>query len=205
MIAKTRDPRRKLAANRDSVTPRDAGFSLIELIMVVTMLAIMTAIVASTFRMSTTRRVENMAYLVVAHLELARSHALGNRRMVRVDFDVAGGTYVAYADHDLNDSIGAVTAEIQAFPEFGTRTLDDLLIFGRGSASVVPGDAGTAAVTLSNDRLLLDNQGLPEPWGTMGTIYITHSRDNSAVVAISVASSGSFRVWRWWPDAGEWR
>jgi hypothetical protein len=91
------------------------------------------------------------------------------------------------------------------FPEFGTRSLDDLVEFGRGGASAMTGDAGTGEITLANGRVLFDRQGLPAPWGTMGTIYITHSRDNAAVAAVSVASSGSFKAWRWWPDAGAWR
>ena len=192
------------ATHEVPVGPR-AGFSIIELLIVVTIMLAITAIVSPTFRISPTRRVENAAYLVAAHLELARSNAMGNRQMVRVDFDVAGGSYTAYADHDSDDAITAVAAEIQAFPEFGVRDLDDLVIFGRGSAAAIPGDAGTGAVTMANDRFLLDDQGIPFPWGTMGTIYLTHSRDNSAVTAISVASSGSFKAWRWWPDPGEWR
>lgn len=184
---------------------RDAGFSLIELVVVVSIILVLTSIIGPTFRVSPTRRVENMAHLIVAHLELARTRSLGNRQFVRVDFDVSGGSYVAYADHDDDDAITAIAAEIQAFPEFGRRTLDDLVIFGRGSASALPGDSGSGEVTFANDRFLLDNQGIPTPWGTMGTIYLTHSRDNSAVAAIAVASSGSFKAWRWWPGPGEWR
>ena len=193
------------APHRAPVAPREAGFTIIELLVVVTLLLALTAIVAPTFRISPSRRVENTAYLMVAHLELARTRAMGNRQMVRIDFDVSGGTYTAYADHDSNGAITAIAAEIQAFPEFGVRELDDLVIFGRGAASALPGDSGSGAVTLSNDRVSLDNQGIPVPWGTMGTIYLTHSRDNSAVSAISVSSSGSFKAWRWSPDAGAWQ
>ncbi len=193
------------ALRRAPMRRQDAGFTLIEMVVVVTIMLVMTAIIGPTFMMSPTRRVENMAHLIVAHLELARTEALGSRRLVRVDFDVSGGTYTAYADHDDDDAVTAIAAEVLAFQEFGTRTLDDLVIFGRGSASAVPGDSGSGEVTMANDRVSLDNQGVPTPWGTMGTIYLTHSRDNSAVAAISVASSGSFKAWRWWPDDGEWR
>jgi type II secretion system protein H len=182
-----------------------AGFTMIELVVVVLIVGVMTAIIAPTFRVSEERRVENMAQLVVAHLEMARTQALGNRQVVRVDFDVAGGTYVAYADDDDDDVIAGTSAEIAEFPEFGTRTLDDLLIFGRGSATTIAGDASTDEVTLPNERLELDDQALPTPWGTMGTIYITHSRDDAAVAAISVASSGAFKAWRWFPATSEWR
>lgn len=182
-----------------------AGFTIIELLVVVTLIAAMTSIIAPTFRMSESRQVENMAHLIVAHLELARTEALGNRQLVRVDFDTSAQSYTAYSDHDEDDAIGAVAAERAAFPEFGIRNLEDLVVFGRGSASAVPGDAGTGSITLANNRVLLDAQGLPSPWGTMGTIYLVHSRDNAAVSAISVSSSGAFKAWRWVAGAGEWR
>jgi type II secretory pathway pseudopilin PulG len=178
---------------------------MIELVVVIMIIGVMTAIIAPTFRVSEERRVENMAHLVVAHLELARTQALGNRQVVRVDFDEGAGTYVAYADHDEDDAVTGVAAEIAAFPEFGNRELDDLLVFGRGSAPMLPGDVIDEPVTLPSDRITLDNQAIPIPWGTMGTIYITHERDNTAVAAISIASSGSFKAWRWLPATSEWR
>jgi prepilin-type N-terminal cleavage/methylation domain-containing protein len=184
---------------------KDAGFTLIELVLVVTIILVMTSIIGPTFRVTPTRQVENMAQLIVAHLELARTEALGNREMIRVDFDLVARTYTAYADDDGDGAVTGAAAEIAAFPEFGTRTLDDLVTFGRGTSTALPGDTGSGEVTFANDRFTLDNQGIPTPWGTMGTIYLTHARDASAVAAISVASSGSFKAWRWWPDAGEWR
>jgi prepilin-type N-terminal cleavage/methylation domain-containing protein len=192
-----------VTGRRDSA---HAGFTLIEILMVVTILLVITSIIAPTFRMSPTRQVENMAHLIAAHLELARTDALGSRHLIRVDFDVSARTYTAYADHDDDGTIGAVAAEIGAFPDFGTRTLEDLIDFGRGSSTTgAPGDSGSGEVTFTNDRFSLDNQGIPTPWGTMGAIYLTHQRDASAVAAITVASSGSFKAWRWWPVPGEWR
>jgi prepilin-type N-terminal cleavage/methylation domain-containing protein len=184
---------------------RRDGFTIIELLVVVTIIGVMTMIIAPTFRISEERRVENMAHLLVAHLEMARTQALGNRQVVRVQFDEAAGTYVAYADHDGDGNVTGIAAETAAFPEFGSRQLDDLLIFGRGTAPVVAGDAGTEPITLTSDRFTMDNQAIPTPWGSMGTIYITHSRDNTAVAAISVASSGSFKAWRWMPALNQWQ
>ena len=181
-----------------------AGFTLIELILVLTLVSVMASIIAPVLRITPAREVQNAAALLATQLELARTEALAERRMVRVDFNVGGGTFVAYADHDGNDSISAVAAETAAFPAFGTRTLPDLLAFGRGSASALPGDPGVGAVTLPSNQLLLSDQGLPEPWGTMGTIYITHSRESSAVAAVFVSSAGSFKAWRWDSDAGAW-
>lgn len=183
-----------------------SGFTLIELLMVVTLILVLTSIVAPSFRMSPERRVQNQAFEIVAELELARTQALGTRRLVRVQFDVGGAGYTAFVDHDEDDAIGAVAAEVAAFPEFGVQSLEDLVVFGRGSADAFPGDPLAGAVTLPGNFLELDDQGIPTPWGTRGTIYLTHARDNDAVSAISVSSSGAFRAWRWWPGSpGTWR
>ncbi len=182
-----------------------AGFSMIEMILVVVLVSIMTSIIAPMWRVSPARRVENMAHLMATQLELARNEALSERHVIRVDFDVAGNSYVAYADHDGDDTIGGVADEVAAFPAFGTRTLDRTVIFGRGAASAIPGDGGPGAVTLAGNQLLISDQGVPEPWGTMGTIYLTHQDDNTAVAAISVASSGSFKAWKWDEGASTWR
>lgn len=181
------------------------GFTLIEMILVVTLVSIMTSIIAPMWRMSPAQRVENAAYAMATELELARSEALSERRLIRIVFDVSGGTYAAYEDHDENGTIAASAAELAAFPAFGTRTLPDRVSFGRGSAGAVPGDPGLGAVTLASNQLDLNVQGVPTPWGTMGTIYLVSPADNDAVSAISVASSGSFKAWRWYPDDSEWR
>lgn len=186
-------------------SPDRGGFSIIELVMVMTMILVLTSIVAPAFRVSPTRRVQNVAHQMVAHLELARTEALGRRLAIQVQFDTVNAQYKAYIDHDDNDAIAGVAAELTAFPDFGTRDLGDLVVFGRGSATVIPGDAGTDGVTLPGANLDIDTEGIPVPWGTMGTIYLVHARDNTAVSAVSVASSGAFKAWRWMPDAGEWR
>ncbi len=181
------------------------GFTLLELVVVVAMLIILTGIVAPRVRVSPTRRVEGRAYEMVAHLELARSHALGRRQMTRVVFDEAASTYTAYVDDDRNDAITEIAAEMSAFPAFGKRELGVFVQFGRGNASSIPGDSLVLAVTLTDNKLNLSVQGVPEPWGTMGTVYLVHRDDKNAVAAISIASSGSFKAWRWWPDDEEWR
>jgi prepilin-type N-terminal cleavage/methylation domain-containing protein len=181
------------------------GFTLVELVVVLGIVLVMTSIIGPTFRVTPTRQVENTAHMVASQLALARSSALGNHEVLRADFDVPGRAYTAYMDNDNDGVITGSTAEMQAFPQFGRRTLDDLVVFGRGSAPTLPGDGGAGEVTLNQARISFDRQGVPTPWGSMGTIYLTYSRDASAVAAVSVASSGSFTVWRWWPNPGEWR
>ena len=146
-----------------------------------------------------------MARQIVSHLELARSNALGSRQITKIVFDETAGTYTAYVDHDRDSNITQTFDEVTAFAEFGERDLEGFIEFGRGNASTIPGDPSLLPVTLTDNVLDLTIQGVPEPWGTMGTVYLVHERDADAVAAISIASSGSFKSWRWSPGAGEWR
>ncbi len=186
-------------------SPRGAsGFTVIELVIVMSMMVILVGIVAPRIRVSPTRRVQGMAHQIAGHLELARTRALGQRQLVRVNFDETGiQNYTAYVDHDRNDNITEIDAEVEAFFEFGERELEMFVDFGRGNASTIPGDPSLDAVTLASNTLDLSVQGVPAPWGTTGTIYLVHEDDPDAVGAISIASSGSFRAWRWFQ--GEWQ
>jgi len=188
-------------------SPRGAsGFTVIELVIVMSMMVILVGIVAPRMRVSPTRRVQGMAHQIAGHLELARTRALGQRQLVRVVFDETGTqSYTAYVDHDRNGSVSnnGTSDEVEAFFEFGERELEMFVVFGRGNASTIPGDPSLDAVTLASNTLDLSVQGVPAPWGTMGTIYLVHEDDPDAVAAISIASSGSFRAWRWFQ--GEWQ
>ena len=183
------------------------GFTVVELVIVMAILVIMVGVVAPRLQISPLRRVEGMAHQMAAHLELARTNALGKRFMTQVVFDESARTYTAYVDHDRDGNITqhVSNVEVNAFAEFGERELEMFVDFGRGNASPVPGDPSLDAVTLTSSTLDLSAQGVPEPWGTMGTVYLVHRDDKDAVMAISIASSGSFKAWRWSPGGNEWR
>ena len=184
---------------------RTDGFTVIELVIVMAILVIMVGIVAPRMQVSASRRVEGMAHQMAAHLEMARSNALGKRFMTEIVFDEDARTYTAYVDHDRDSNIQQRDEEVEAFPEFGARELEMFVNFGQGNASPIPGDPSLDAVTITDATLGLSIQGVPEPWGTMGTVYLVHRDDPDAVMAISIASSGSFKAWRWSPGGDEWR
>jgi prepilin-type N-terminal cleavage/methylation domain-containing protein len=185
----------------------ERGFTIVELLVVVSLAAILVSIVSPSFRTSPSVQVYSMARLMATHLEMARTQALAERMAVEIVFDESAspGTYTAYVDHDRDGVISQVQAEITAFGNFGERELEGIVQFGRGNASVVPGDPSTDAITLTGNVLDLDVQGLPDPWGTMGTVYLVHRDDPNAVSAVSIASSGSFKAWRWSAAEGGWQ
>ncbi len=92
--------------NRECPRRGAPGFTLIELVIVMVMMIIVVTIVSPRLQVSPTRQVQGMARQMVAHLELARSHALGQRQMTRIVFDEASRNYTAYVDDDRDDNIG---------------------------------------------------------------------------------------------------
>ena len=162
----------------------------LELVIVMSIMIILAGIVAPRLQVTPTRRVEGVARQIVAHLELARSNALGMRLMTQVVFNPTAGTYTAYVDHDRDGNITLVVDEVNAFSDFGEQDLGVLVEFGRGTSTTIPGDPSLLSVTLTDNTLELSVQGVPEPWGTMGTVYLVHSSLKlSAVLLLSTFSS----------------
>ena len=77
-------------------SPRGAsGFTIVELVIVMSMMIILVGIVAPRMQVSPTRRIQGMAHQMTGHLELARTRALGQRQLTRVVFDEGERTYTA--------------------------------------------------------------------------------------------------------------
>ena len=64
-----------------------AGISLVEIIIVITMVGLMAGIMVPRFRMSPKQKLRAAAQVVAYDLELARTRALSTRSLVRVNFD----------------------------------------------------------------------------------------------------------------------
>lgn len=181
-----------------------AGFTLIELLTVITVIGIASLFVLPRLRVTPRTHVRNAAEQLVRDLELMRTRAMATKSAVRVDFFPGAETYVAYLDDNQDGVINATAAEIQAVKGFGQRTLASNVMFGLGSAPAMPGDSVGAPVSYASNRLTLSNRGLPEPFGTRGTIYFTHQDDYSIASAVSVSGSGSFASWVY-TSGGGWQ
>ena len=178
-------------------TSQRQGFTIIELLMVVVVVGILTAIVMPKFKISAETEVQLAAMQLAQDIDLARTRALTTRSQSRVTFSSSAREYSGYLDEDDDGTIGQTAAERLALRGFDTRPLPIRISFGRGTAPSAPDDAGAGAITFANARVDFDARGLTWPMGSGGTVYLEHEVTKSAVAAIVVSPSGSVRLWSW--------
>ena len=99
------------------------GFTLIEMLIAITVASVMMAIAIPFMKVSTSRRVRTAASQLTRDLELARTRALSTRFTVRLRFDESGKFYIGYADENRDGVFTESVAETQALRGFGRRDL----------------------------------------------------------------------------------
>ncbi|NIM49406.1 MAG: prepilin-type N-terminal cleavage/methylation domain-containing protein [Gemmatimonadales bacterium] len=179
------------------------GFTLIEMLIVVTLLSILLAVAIPFMRVSPTRKVALAAQQLTRDIELARTRALSTKKAVRLTFDESEKVYKGYVDHDGDGEFTESEAEMQALGTFRWRELPAGIGFGRGSVGAVPGDSGSGAVTFADSRVEFNGRGVTTPFGTRGVVYFVHRDQDDAVAAVSVTGSGSVKSWVF--RGGEWQ
>ena len=179
------------------------GFTLIEMLIAITIASVMMAIAIPFMKVSPSRRVRTQASQLSRDLELARTRALSTRHNSRLVFDENKKFYVGFSDHDGDDKILEKDVETLALRGFGRRDLSPDVNFGRGNAGAVPGDTGSGAVTFLKATVELNGRGVTVPFGTRGAVYFTHRDDPEAVAAVTVTGSGTVKLWVY--RAGVWQ
>ncbi|MCH8936640.1 MAG: prepilin-type N-terminal cleavage/methylation domain-containing protein [Gemmatimonadetes bacterium] len=187
-------PRRRLSGRR--------GFSLIELLTVITVMGIMMTIALPYMRVSPQTKVRSAGRDLVRYLEVIRTRALSTKKSVRLTFDLADGSYTAYLDDDRDQIFLQTVAESQAVG-IGTRSLRTRTVFDMGNASELPNYPGTGPVTFANNRVEFNTRGVTTPFGVRGVVYIMYRDDPNAVAAVSISGSASFKVWEY--RDGDWQ
>ncbi len=174
-----------------------AAFTMIELLVVMAMIGVMMAIVVPRFRVSPTQQVRLAARQMMRDAELARNRSLAMKAVTRVQFNTGTNTYESFADHDRDGVIAGNATERAAIRAFGIRALEPRVVFGRGMAPGIPGEAGAGAVTLTSGRIQFDRRGLPTPFGTRGTVYLTSTVSGTVAFAMEFSGAGSVRLWEY--------
>lgn len=184
--------------------PRRQGFTIIELLVVMAIIAVLAGIAVPRMRTSPRMHVRIAAQQLVRDAELTRNRALSVKRIARIQFNPGAGRYASYGDDNGDNVLAGSDAEIIFLSAYGTRQFSDGVTFGRGNATAgIPGETGAGAITFANDRIDFDSRGMPNPFGTKGTVYLTSTRDAGAVFAIQMSAAGGFRLWTYTAN-GTW-
>lgn len=176
-----------------------AGFTMIEVLLVVAMIGVMVAVVGPKFRLNESTEVQLAGMQITQDMELARTRALATRSEVRFVFETGSepGAYAGYLDDNRDGAIGESEAERDALRGFGRRELPGRVKFGRGDADPLPSDPNGNDVTFADGRVLFNTRGITEPLGTSGVVYLTSTVDAAFASAIAVSGSGAVRLWMW--------
>jgi prepilin-type N-terminal cleavage/methylation domain-containing protein len=170
------------------------GTSIIEVMIVMIIVGVMTAIAAPRLRPSAKGSVDQNARLLAQDLDHARVRAFGGREIVRVV--VRDTMWRAYMDHNRDSVITESATEQTAFGVMHTRYLGEHVRFGRGVAPAIPTDTATS-LPVGTRRVEFAANGTSMPFGTSTILYLTYDSDSTAVNAVEVNPAANVRVWRW--------
>ncbi len=179
------------------------GFTLMEMVVVMSVIGLMAAIIAPRLRVSEKQRVRAAAVQLGQDLDLVRTRALAARRAARVVFDIDNNRYDGYLAAPGVTTFAESAAEQDSLGSLRGRDLPGNVIFGRGETPDVPGYAGSGSVTLPDEHAEFNSRGLSEPFGTSGVVYVTGLEDRTAVAAVVVTAGGAIRVLTY--DGENWR
>lgn len=196
------------------MTRREAGFTLIEAIVVMLLLAVAAALaVPRALQPSPSRQVEVAARALTRDLEQLRMRAIATKRRVRVRFYATDRFYSAFMDVTPNRS-GAISETSEEARASGVQVdathagvpgvqLPTGVRFSSGSVTIGPdGMPVTAGIDLQDDMVEFSGRGLVLPPSTGGTVYLTHRDEPDAVAAVTVSGASAFQAWRY--IAGKW-
>lgn len=180
------------------------GFSLIELLMVVTITGLMVAITASRFKITELTEAQLAGLQMVQDIDYARTRALATRSLARVKFENSSmPAYAGFLDTDADSVIAESAAEAQNMRGFGRRELPARIFYGRGSVPAIPDDASSSAITFASNRVEFSARGVVHPMGTAGVVYLRHANKPQVVVAVQVSAAGNVRLWTY--KEGDWK
>src|SRR2546425_759614 len=171
------------------------GFSIIELMIVVVVGIILTAMAIPTFRtIQRNLRTGGDARDINGEIVLAKMGAASDFTKARVYADLSGQTFHI----DVWDKSGSGSWGIEG----GTQPLSQDVTWGYGSLSSPPSGTAitnTACIVFNSRGIPVDSTGTPT---ANGVFYIT---DGSSVYSVTVSATGLIQTWRSGTDAANWQ
>jgi prepilin-type N-terminal cleavage/methylation domain-containing protein len=172
------------------------GVSLFEMVVVLAVMASLSAIAIPRMKATSVTQVEQWARVLAQDLDMARSRAFSARSTVRAT--LTDSTWTLYLDDNRDATISETAAEQAAVGTINTRKLTEGVLLGRGLASVLPTDPTPAAPASGvTHRVQFGPLGTTTPLGSRKVIYFTSRDNNRAVRAVEISPAANVRVWRW--------
>jgi prepilin-type N-terminal cleavage/methylation domain-containing protein len=171
------------------------GFSMVELAVVMSVVGMLLAIIVPHFRPSPTQRVTTAADQLSRDIELVWLRAVTTRNAARMTFTAASQRYTGYLDDNGDGVITESASETAFLSGLPVRTLTDDVIYGQGTAPLIPGFATPGPIAFPNSRIDFTDKGLTTPLGTRGVIYLTSRASSKAVAAVTVTAGAGIRRW----------
>lgn len=175
---------------------------MIELLVIVTMIGIMSAVMLPKLRPTPRRLVTASARQLARDIELVRGRSLATKRTSRFVL-LTDSTWTGYRDVEGDGVVLEDQASTDSLRSFGVRKTDARVRLGRGSAPALAGWPAGDPTSFTGSRFEFNQGGLMQPFGTQGIIYVRHRTDPTVVAAVTVTGAGSVRVWQY--RGGAWQ
>lgn len=170
---------------------RETGFTMVEMLMVVTIVGIMgTVAVPGFMSLSPRMSLKDAARDVVNDMQMARTRALRDKASWAIQFNTgADGGYTVLSDDGADDTWNTADDTV-----YRTVNLSDYqgISFGNnyGDRPDEPNPGATDGVSFTNDRIVFNSNGT----SVSGSVYVTNTKgDTFAVGCLSAA--GRIKTW----------
>lgn len=183
----------QLGHSRAELRPRESGFSLLELLVVVALMAVVSAVALPMF-LSVQRnyRLISDARAIAGQLALARMRAANDFNQAEIVFDTSANTYQLKM---YNKSTSAFATEGAVY------NLSTGNTFSFGAITLT---AGTQATIAESSPIIFNSRGIPIlSNGTATGSYSVYLADNKGgYCAVAVSPSSKIKIYRY--SGGQW-